>query len=107
MGLGREDVRYRSIFASSNMKSPTATSYRPHVSYNTHSYSISKRLDIDTDKWAREVPGPGMYDRLDLTNNKNQKLISKYRSAQACKFSLDERKGLANKTVAPGPGQCN
>ena len=88
------------------MKSPNPSSYRPEVSYNTRCFSMGKKLEYDAEKWIKQVPGPGNYERLDLTNNKNEKRISKYISAPASKFSLDQRKGLANRTFAPGPGQC-
>ena len=106
MGLGRDDIKYRDLFKMNKMKSPNPTSYKPEVYYNTRSFSMAKKLEFDTEKWIKQVPGPGNYQRLDLTNNKNEKRISKYLSAPTSKFSLDQRKGLANKTLAPGPGQC-
>ena len=106
MGQGRDDIKCRDLFAMNKMKSPNPTSYKPDVYYNTRSYTMAKRLEYDAEKWIKQVPGPGNYEKLDLTNNKNEKRISKYLSAPASKFSLDQRKGLANKTLVPGPGQC-
>ena len=71
MGLGRDDVKYRDLFSMNKMKSPNPTSYRPEAAYNTRSYSMGKRLETDTDKWIKQVPGPGSYARLDLTNDHN------------------------------------
>ena len=99
-------MKYGDLFQTAKMKSPTATSYHPEHHYNTRAFSLGKRFEIDTEKWAREVPGPGNYARLDLTNSKNQKNVSKYLTAPASKFSLDTRKSLANRTFAPGPGKC-
>lgn len=52
------------------------------------------------------MPGPGNYPVMELTTNKNKKIISKYLSAPTAEFGKEVRAGLALRTIAPGPGKC-
>lgn len=83
MGLGRDNVKYRDMFGSKLKQAPEPASYKPMPAYNTRAYSMAQRLDNNDNKWIKQVPGPGNYPVLELTNNRNKKTISKYLSAHS------------------------
>ena len=68
---------------------------------------MAKKLPGGESKWQKNVPGPGNYEYMSLTNQNSQKSISKYISAQSNKFGKSKRPSLAHKSIAPGPGQRN
>ena len=66
---------------------------------------MGKKLVGFESKWQKNVPGPGNYDYLSLTNERSQKMVSKYKTTQSNKFGRSERPSLALNTLSPGPGK--
>lgn len=93
------------MFLQREEKTPTSTTYHPAINFNTKAYTIRKKIEPAENKWLKKVPGPGNYSYLELTNERNKKIISKYSSAASAKFGNSERGSLASKSIAPGPGQ--
>lgn len=52
---------------------------------------ISGRFPDLSDKWIREVPGPGAYKTMDLLDKNMKSNISKFGSVRAGRFSKGER----------------
>ena len=67
-------------------------------------YSLHPRLDDNTDKWVKSVPGPGAYSYLDLTK-KSKPIVAKHYSVTSGKFDqlprLSETEMKKNEN--PGP----
>ena len=107
MHSGREDIKSNNLFAMNQAKTPNPTSYTPIVYQNTRAFSMGKKLHVPENKWLKNVPGPGNYSFMELTNERSLKMVSKYKSAQSSKIGTSLRPSLAKKSISPGPGQRN
>ena len=104
MSQGRDEIKKGNMFNIKSDQVPTATTYNPNVNYNTRIYSMAKKISGGENKWLRQVPGPGNYSYLELTNERSKKIVSKHGSAPSMKFSKSQRPALAKSTNSPGPG---
>ena len=66
------------MFLSKYENTPTPTTYQPSINYNTKSFSLGKKIEPLENKWLKKVPGPGNYSHLELTNQRNKKIVSKF-----------------------------
>ncbi len=52
------------MFSSKLKQAPEPASYKPIPAYNSRAYSMGQRLENNTNKWIKQVPGPGNYPVL-------------------------------------------
>lgn len=60
---GRDKIHANSLFKNNN-KVPSPFEYNPEKNKKSLSYSISMKLQNNTDKWVKSVPGPGTYSHV-------------------------------------------
>lgn len=64
---GRDKIIVGDMFRH-NFKVPSPFEYNPEKYHKSLSYSMSARIQDNTDKWIKMVPGPGNYSDIEITN---------------------------------------
>ena len=73
------------MFYRSLKQCPEPATYSPRNIDGSLKYSLHPRLEDNSDKWIKCVPGPGAYSYLDLTNRQKSP-VSKHYSVTKGKF---------------------
>lgn len=60
---GRDKIIVGDMFRT-NFKVPSPFEYQPEKPHKSLSYSMSARMQDNTDKWIKIVPGPGNYQHI-------------------------------------------
>jgi hypothetical protein len=102
-------VKVGSVFDTRNSHAPGPGAYNVKPSESKQTIGLSGRVADLSDKWIKEVPGPGQYKTMDLLDKNMKSNISKFGSARTGRFSKGERgefERLIKKRAIPGPGEC-
>ena len=68
MGEGRNVVKANDMFYRALKQCPEPATYSPKKYEDSFKYSIHPKLEDQTLKWVKSVPGPGAYSYVELTN---------------------------------------
>lgn len=99
-----------STFGEKPFVVPGVGSYAIKEPKSHQTVSFHSRVADLSDKWIREVPGPGTYQTLELIDKNLKSSISKFGNARSQKFSKEECRGDFERKIIkqniPGPGHC-
>lgn len=110
MYLSSQNIKAVSTFGEKSFIVPGVGSYaiKEPESHRTISFS-GRSIDL-SEKWIRQVPGPGTYETLELLDKNLKSLNSKFHNGRSQRFSkCDNRNQFEHnlqKQNIPGPGQC-
>lgn len=66
------------MFKGSANTMPAPGAYNPSFREKQLKYSMRQRIQDHSDKWTKQVPGPGTYSTSDLFNEQGRNFVSKY-----------------------------
>jgi hypothetical protein len=64
MGFGRNSIKANDMFYRSLKQCPDSGTYSPKKYEDSLKYSMHPKLEDQTLKWVRSVPGPGTYSYI-------------------------------------------
>ena len=89
---------------------PGVGNYSIKDTKSNQTISFSSRVVDLTEKWIREVPGPGTYDTLELLDKNLRSQNSKFGNGRSQKFGTGDERNEFDKKIKkynnPGPGNC-
>lgn len=87
-----QQVKNVSAFGEKPFMVPGVGNYSIKDSKSNQTISFSSRVVDLSEKWIREVPGPGTYNTLELLDKNLKSQNSKFHNGRSQKFGLgDER----------------
>jgi hypothetical protein len=94
------------MFVANAGKIPAPGAYNLALKEPQIKYSMRAKLQDHTDKWIKQVPGPGTYNAVDPINEECKNFVAKYETAPSAKFSILPRLVKDKLPLSPGPAQC-
>jgi hypothetical protein len=86
-------VKAGAAFGEKSFSVPGVGAYDIKDLASNKTVGLAGRLVDLSDKWTKQVPGPGSYKTLDLLDKNLKSQLSKYESARSHKFSKEENCG--------------